>query len=452
MVVRMHWLAERQLKEIFEYYHNVAGQRTADKIVLKIWQSVGSLGAMPFMAPVVSPMQAHAQSIRARYPGAKVVFIGPCVSKKAEAERFEDQVDCVLTFQELDTWFEQENIDHPEASNAPDEGCGRARLFPVTGGILRTMNKSNPNYNYIAVDGMDNCIAALKDITLGGISNCFIEMSACSGGCILGPAMSREGGRIRGETLINAYAREEDFRIPPLGVKDLYRQLRFNTRPRPRFGERAVTEILRKIGKSKPEDELNCGSCGYETCREKASAVLEGKATLEMCLPYLMTRAQSFSDTILKNTPNGIVVLSEALEIRQINAAAQRILNVKQEEDVLGRNIVCLMDSEMFVKVLSGDGPIYDSRQYLAEYGRYVKLTVLHDKDSALLIGIMRDVTETETTRTTRREVADRTLRVTDEVIERQMRTVQEIASLLGETAAETKIALTKLKETLRDD
>lgn len=408
---------------------------------------------IPCMAPVVSPMQAHARSIRAQHPGARVVFIGPCISKKAEAERYPDYVDCALTFEELDAWLQAENRQLACADAPPQKGAGgKARLFPITGGILRTMEKKNPHYDYIAVDGMDNCIAALRDIAAGNLQNCFVEMSACSGSCVGGPAMSREAGFIRGASRINAYAAPEDFEVPPLHMADMEKKLQFNVHPRPRFGEKAVADVLRKIGKTRPEDELNCGSCGYDTCREKAAAVLAGKANLEMCLPYLMNRAQSFSDTIVKNTPNGIVVLNEALEIQQINEAAQRILNVKREEDVLARNVMCLMDPALFLQVLDGTGPVYDSRQYLTEYGRYVNLTVLHDKGYGVLIGIMRDITETETARAARREMADKTVRVTDEVIARQMRTVQEIASLLGETAAETKIALTKLKETLRND
>lgn len=407
--------------------------------------------ALPCMAPVISPMQAHAHSLRARHPGGRVVFIGPCISKKAEAEQYPEYVDCALTFEELDAWFAGAGV-APAGGPAQKDGAGRARLFPTTGGILRTMERKNPDYHYMAIDGMDNCIAALKDIAAGSLANCFVEMSACSGSCIGGPAMSREAGLVRGASRVNQYAAPRDFDVAALPAADMEKQLRFNVHPRPRFGEKAIDETLRKMGKIRPEDELNCGSCGYDTCREKAAAVLAGKASLEMCLPYLMNKAQSFSDTIIKNTPNGVVVLNEALEVQQINGAALRILNVKHEGDVLERNVMCLMDPGLFLQVLDGTGPVYDSRQYLTEYGRYVKLTVLHDKDYGLLIGIMRDVTETEMARAARREVADKTVRVTDEVIDRQMRTVQEIASLLGETAAETKIALTKLKETLRDD
>jgi iron only hydrogenase large subunit-like protein/uncharacterized Fe-S cluster-containing protein len=409
--------------------------------------------ALPDMAQVISPMQAHAQSIRMGHPDAKVIFIGPCISKKAEAEDYPGYVDCVLTFRELSTWFAQEGVVLPESGGpADEEASGKARLFPTLGGVLRSMEKKNPHYSYIAVDGIIECLAAFKDISEGHLSNCFIEMSACSGSCIGGPAMSHDTGRVRGSSAINAYATEGDFATVDIPVDEMAKKLEFDVQPDPKFSDEAITETLRKIGKAKPEDELNCGSCGYDTCREKAAAVLTGKATLEMCLPYLMSRVQSFSDTIIKNMPSGIVVLNEDMEIQQINNEACRIFNVKKASDVAGQNVVCLMAPTLFFKALDGDGKVFESRQYLAEYRRFVQITVLHDKENSLIIGILRDVTETETALVARREAAENTVRVTDEVIAKQMRTVQEIASLLGETAAETKIALTKLKETLNDD
>ncbi len=407
----------------------------------------------PLLAPVVSPMQAHCAMLKAQYPGAKTVFIGPCISKKAEAEEYPGIVDCVLTFEELGAWLAEAGVElRGEEKAQAKDAEGKARLFPTAGGILRSMEKANPDYHYIALDGMTKCIAALEDVASGELKNCFIEMSACISSCVGGPAMGRGGGPVRREALVDAYAPQADFSIEALPRAEMEKQIHYNVPARPRFGEAAIIEVLKKIGKTRPEDELNCGSCGYETCREKAQAVLAGKASLEMCMPYLMSKAQSFSDTIIKNTPNGVIVLSDALEVQQMNRAACRILNVRSEEDVLGRNIVCLMEPSLFLDVLDGERPVYDRRQYLAEYDRYVQFSAMRDKESGLLIGIMRDITDSETAKAARREMAEKTVQVTDEVIERQMRTVQEIASLLGETAAETQIALTKLKETLSHD
>lgn len=405
------------------------------------------------MAPVITPMQAHGHSLKSRFPGAKVVFVGPCISKKAEADRYPEYIDCVLTFEELDEWLCDLGIEPPTgAVKRTGDKTGKARLFPVAGGILRTMERKNADYDYITIDGMEECMDALKDISEGNLSHCFIEMSACRGSCIAGPAMSRSVGLIRGNSRIDAYAPAEDFQVQPPQTKEMERRLQFDLRPKYNFGEQAILDVLAKIGKTRPEDELNCGTCGYDSCREKAAAVLAGKANLEMCLPYLMQKAQSFSDTIIKNTPNGIIVLSDELVVQQINTAACSILSLKHPDDALGSHVACLMEPTLFLQVLDGATGIYERRLYLTEYDRYVRLTVLRDRESGLLIGIMRDVTETENARVARREMSAHTLKVTDEVIDRQMRTVQEIASLLGETAAETKIALTKLKETLRND
>lgn len=408
---------------------------------------------LPAMAPVISPMQAHAKSLKERHPGAKVVFIGPCISKKAEVEAYPGCVDVALTFMELDLWLAEAAVALPQAetTSAPAEK-GKSRLFPIPGGILRTMARDNPDYEYLAIDGMDNCIAALKDIAAGNLGRCFVEMSACNGSCIGGPAMSHDFGVIRSTSRVNAYARCRDFDVPPLPAGMMAKKLEFAVIPKPRFGTKAIEEVLGKLGKTKPENELNCGSCGYETCREKAAAVLEGKANLEMCLPYLMEKTKSFSDAIIKNTPNGIMVLDEDLQIQQINGVARKIFNVKHEADVIKRNVSCLLDPDLFIQALTTGEGLRDSRQYLTEYGRYVQFTIVQDVEYGLLIAILRDVTESERTRIVRREVSEKTIQVTDEVIAHQMRTVQEIASLLGETAAETKIALTKLKETLRDD
>jgi uncharacterized Fe-S cluster-containing protein len=206
------------------------------------------------------------------------------------------------------------------------------------------------------------------------------------------------------------------------------------------------------MSKFKPEDELNCGSCGYNTCREKAAAIVEGKADISMCLPYLMERVTSFSDTIINNSPNGVLLLSETLEIQQINAAACEITRVKQPQDVLGQHVSCILDPIQFLTVVNTHQNLYEERIYLEEYDRYIMLTLIFDNIYNVVIGIMRDVTVIEKNNEEQKERNRKTMEVTDKVIERQMRIVQEIASLLGETTAETKVAFTKLKETLRDE
>lgn len=171
-----------------------------------------------------------------------------------------------------------------------------------------------------------------------------------------------------------------------------------------------------------------------------------------MCLPFLKDKAESFSDNIVKNTPNGLFVLNENLEVQQINASARNIMNIRSESDVLGEQVIRIMDPKPFMDVLQTGRDLRDFRTYLAEYNKFVKYTIIHDKDYHLLICIMRDETEEQTARLKKEDISRQTVEIADKVIDKQMRIVQEIASLLGETAAETKIALSKLKESISDE
>ena len=406
---------------------------------------------LPYLAPVLSPMLAHGQDIKKRCPGAKVVFIGPCVAKKDEADRYPDMIDAVMTFEELTRWFQAENIQLEQESDNKEES--RARLFPTTGGILKTMVCDQPEYTYLAIDGTENCINALRDIEKGGLSKCFIEMSACAGSCIGGPVMEKyHKTPIKDFARVSAYAGEKDFDVaqPPKAQVSKYMESIVSKAKYP--DEAEIAAILRQMGKTKPEDELNCGSCGYNTCREKAVAIYQGKADLTMCLPFLKEKAESFSDNILKNTPNGILVLNEDLEVQQINGAACAIMNLRYASDVLGEPVVRILDPKDFLEVRNTGRSIRDQRIYLAEYRRYVDETILYDREARAILCIMRDVTEEESARERKENISRQTIEVADNVVDKQMRIVQEIASLLGETAAETKIALTKLKESISDE
>ena len=406
---------------------------------------------LPYLADVVSPMQAHCKDIKTRNPNAKTVFIGPCVAKKDEAEHYEGIVDAVLTFEELTNWLDSEKIELDQEIY-PNENS-RARFFPTTGGVLKTMSQDMPEYTYLALDGVDNCIEALKDIENGKIHNCFIEMSACVGSCISGPVMEKfRRSPIHDYAAVARFAGKKDFEVIQPDVVAMKKHFEFIEQRSPVPTESELTDILHQMGKFRPSQELNCGSCGYNTCREKAIAIYQGKAEISMCLPYLKDKAESFSDTIVKNTPNGLIVLNEKLEVQQINNAALRIMNLRSPKDVLGDQVIRILDPTVFANVLHSGNGVYNERTYLAEYGRYVEQTVVYDRESRMLICIMRDVTDEEHEREKKEDISRQTVEVADKVVEKQMRIVQEIASLLGETAAETKIALAKLKESISDD
>ncbi|MBQ8849150.1 MAG: PAS domain-containing protein [Clostridia bacterium] len=438
-------------------YERMLAEEDRDIVISSCCHSVNLLiqkyfpASLKYLADVMSPMQAHCSDIKKRIPNAKTVFIGPCVAKKDEGEYYEGIVDAVLTFEELTNWMKAEHIEPERETDADEES--RARFFPTTGGVLKTMAQNAVGYTYVAVDGVENCISALKDIENGNVHKCFIEMSACAGSCIGGPVMEKyHRSPIKDYMTVATYAGERDFSVAQPSSPELRKNFSFIEHKLATPSEAEIMSALRQMGKFKASDELNCGSCGYNSCREKAIAICQGKAEISMCLPFLKDKAESFSDTIVKNTPNGLIVLNTNLEVQQINAAARKIMNIRAESDVLGESVVRILDPAVFLQVKNSGRSVRDQRIYLAEYKRYVEQTVVYDEDSRLLVGIMRDVTDEEAAREKKESISRQTVEVADKVVEKQMRIVQEIASLLGETAAETKIALTKLKESIGDE
>lgn len=406
---------------------------------------------LPYLADVLSPMQAHCADLKRRHPGAKTVFIGPCVAKKDEAAHYDGIVDAVLTYEELTEWLNHEGIVLEKEMDSQQES--RARFFPTTGGILKTMNLDAPGYRYMAIDGIENCISALKDIENGNIHHAFIEMSSCVGSCVGGPVMEKyHPSPVREYIAVAEYAGDKDFVVEQPDSNDLRKHFSLIERENKMPSEYEINAALRQMGKMSKRDELNCGSCGYNTCREKAIAICQGKAEASMCLPYLQKKAEGFSDRIVNNTPNGIIVLNDAFEVQQINEAAMDIMNIRSASDVLGEQVVRIMDPAVFYEVQKKKFNVHNRRVYLAEYKRYVELTVVYDTDNHLFIGIMRDITDEEKEREKKESISKQTIETADKVVDKQMRIVQEIASLLGETAAETKIALTKLKESIKDE
>ena len=439
-------------------YERMLKEDERDVIITSCCHSVNLLiqkyfpSLLGYLADVVSPMQAHCQDIKKRFPNAKTVFIGPCVAKKDEAEHYEGIVDAVLTFEELTTMLDEKGIELKSEIDTTKES--RARFFPTTGGILKTMTEKPEGYTYIALDGVENCIDALRDIENGKIHKCFVEMSACTGSCIGGPVMEKyhRSSRIKDYISVTDYAGEEDFDVSTPSFPEVRKQFEYIEHRLAEPSETEIMNVLRQMGKFKPSQELNCGSCGYNTCREKAKAVCQGKAEISMCLPFLKDKAESFSDAIVKNTPNGLIVLNENLEVQQINEAARQIMNIRQTSDILGDQVVRILDPSLFIEVRNTGRDIRNRIVYLAEYKKYVEQSVVFDRDTHLLIGIIRDITEEQLQRERRESMKSQTIEVADRVVDKQMRIVQEIASLLGETAAETKIALSKLKESISDE
>lgn len=434
-------------------YEKMIASGKHDVIISSCCHSVNALiqkyypSVLPYLADVLSPMLAHCRVIKEENPGACAVFIGPCISKKEEAELY-GECDVALTYEELEAWMNEAGVVPAGDSTEPDEGK-RGRFFPIKGGIIKSMHTENTGFTYLAVDGVQSCIAAIKEIESGALKNCFIEMNACEGACINGPAISHHHKPLlSGEVKVVAFAGDDEFRVAmPI---DTFKNIPYIGTHEKIPGEAAIKEILAKMGKTSPEQELNCGSCGYPTCREKAIAVYQGKADLSMCLPFLKEKAETFSGYVINNTPNAIFVLDENLCVQQINKAGCALFNLKTPSDILGSPIVRLLNPADYLGVMTSGVPIKEKKHYLAEYKKYVAETIVYDHEYHIVFSIMRDITSEEERQSERSELCNKTVAITNEVIEKQMRVVQEIASLLGETTAETKIALTQLKDALQ--
>lgn len=442
-------------------YEKMVENRAQDVIISSCCSTVVTMiqkyhpSILKYVAPILSPMQTHAKLIKEANPDAYVVFIGPCISKKHEAESYSGYVDCVLTFDELNDWFSDEEVDLPAAPEALDSTKYLSRFFPVSGGILKTMKK-DPEFAYITVDGMENCLEAIGEIEKGSLKNCFIEMSACPGSCINGPSIRRHkhsvlSSKMRTENYASGHAEhicyENDYNIT--SNIDLSKNISDERIHVVMPGEAQIDEILRKMGKTKKEDELNCGTCGYATCRDKAVAVYFGKAEISMCLPYMMEKAASLSDKIIEATPNAIITVDKELNIRQINDACLELFGIADAKDVIGKNVSMIMSADNFLSVLDGDERLITTKEFLAEYNLVAEQTFIYDSPNGIAICIMRDVTEREHIMDKNRQMKNEAAGIADKVIEKQMRIIQEIASLLGETTAETKIALTELKNSI---
>ena len=403
---------------------------------------------IPYLAPVISPMHAHAKLLKEQCPDAKVVFVSPCISKKDEVDQYCDgAVDCTITFDELYDWLQEEGI--AIDASLDDQERYRSRFFPETGGILKSMDH-DPSCHYLAVDGVENCRHALEEIQAGGLRGCFIEMSACSGSCVNGPAMPKAvRGVLTGQTYVEDSAdpvKDYDVRPEPLN-KHIVMDRPSLEMP----GEGAIEEILAKIGKHRPEDMLNCGACGYPTCRDKAIAVYQGKAELEMCQPYMKERAESVSNNVLDATPNAIIAVDDSLTIQQFNRAAYTLYGIDPAVDMTGHPADEVYDVAELAEVVDSRQNILSERCLLECRGIYVEKSIVYDEEHRLLLIFLKDINKEE--QEAKRAAAMRrdTIEITDQVISKQMRVVQEIASLLGETTAETKIALTKLKNSMAD-
>jgi len=412
--------------------------------------------ALPYLAPVDSPAVVHAKMIKEKNSDTKVVFIGPCIAKKMEASESE-VIDEVLTFEDLVKLFDTHNINLDNISKLPMDSANKvrnkAKYFPIPRGIIKSFESYPEGYEYIAVDGVEHCFDILRNIN--EVSGIFLELNSCEHACVNGPcSLTKYGDTIKSNAQIRSYVRKE-LENSNAGeiccnsdISAEHPRLRSSDLP---GTDKQIEAILAKTGKLKPEDELNCGVCGYTTCRAKAWAVLNGYADIDMCLPYMRKRAESMSYEIIQNSPNGIIVIDSDLKIVDINSKALELRGISGY-NVKGQYVVDYFDPTDFVMALNDEKNILRKKMHIPQTDSYVELSITYLKEHKVMFAIMKDITSGVNYNDKLSKVKLETFETTDEVIKKQMRVAQEIASLLGETTAETKVALLKLKKTLQEE
>lgn len=405
------------------------------------------------LAPVPSPAVAHARMLRkAHGEDIKVIFIGPCISKKYEGEK-SDVIDAVLMYDELRDWLHKECIptDGSEDDKAREMHNTLSRVYPVPGGILKTIpTEKRQHYKSIAVDGLDRCIQTLKDIRDHKITGYILEMSSCVDSCVGGPGIrEHDVPFLMSKDAVYNFSRKQNTGEMPASEQvcvDMLAQYKSANLRKDIPTEEEIRQILRSIGKNTPADMLNCGACGYNTCREKAIAVFQGKANLKMCLPYMRQRAESISNTILDNTPNGLITLDRQFNILQFNRAAAQMLNL--DNLCLGMNIEAFLVMDELKKIREDGKDVMNVRCKTAIYDVMVEQSIVALPDHGYLV-LLKDITAEEESMREMDKMRQETIATAQAVIDKQMRVAQEIASLLGETTGETKAALLKLKESV---
>ena len=420
---------------------------------------------VPSLAPVVSPMIASGRIIKQRLGSdTRVVFIGPCIAKRKEARdpRHADAVDGVISFDELKRWLAEEEIRIDSCEDEPFPfNPAVNRLYPVTGGVLASVRaglseEAAHHYRQFCVHGLSNCIELCRDIEAGSVHRCVIEMNSCENACIKGPAVSGKG--------VYPYKIKLDMqdaiRPEPVSREALQRSLegvcldmQFEDRSHDEAlpTEEEIRQILARTGKHSPEDELNCGACGYASCREKAIAVFQGKAELEMCIPYLTAQAESMANLILAESPNALIITDASLRILEYASVGERFFHVGREQALKSR-LSDLIDPQDCETVQRTHHNIYGKKVYYKAYDLWTLQNIVYipRQNSTLMTFI--DITAQEKRVQQEQATRNATIEMAQNVIRNQMFTAQKIASLLGETTAETKMTLTKLMDAMQNN
>lgn len=455
---------------VTEEYARLLREASMENIITTCCPSVNDLieiyypQLVPCLAPVVSPMVAHGKLLKKEYgQDAKVVFIGPCIAKKKESQdgRHDDCIDAVINFNDLHQWLREADIQIEDCEDVPFVKADPKvnRLYPVTNGVVNSVLATEgraDDYRKFYVHGIRNCIDLCESMSRGEISGCFIEMNMCSGGCIKGPT-------VEDETISRFKVKldmEETIAREPVQAKTVAAMEEGITLEK-RYKDRSpndvmpteeeVRAILKKIGKVRPEDELNCGACGYATCREKAVAVFQKKAEINMCIPYMHDKAESLANLVMETSPNVVLIVDKDMKIMEYSAVGEKYFG-KTRAEALEMYLYEFIDPVDFQWVYDSHQNIHGKKITYPEYHLSTLQNIVYVEQQDVVLATFIDITKEEEQMQQDYEKKLETIDLAQKVIHKQMLVAQEIAGLLGETTADTKTTLTKLCRSLLED
>ena len=410
---------------------------------------------IPQLAPVKIPSGMHVHMLRDEFgPDAVIAFMGSCLAEKDRSRT--TRPDCVLSFEDFRRWMEEEKIclEDCEPDEGSDEYLGANLRYSLSGGLLRAVRAEEEargitdHYRKLYASSVEDCKEICEAIQSGAVNNCFIEMNTCHGGCINGTEASRRTTgfklKLELEEALPKYPADRGWLSEKMAKYQAVRGFTDRSVKEKMPTEEQIREILSATGKMHPDQDLNCGACGYSTCRAKAIAVFQGKAELEMCIPYLHKRASSLAHMIMETTPNAILILDENLRILDCSAAVQSFFGLPAEkmyQHVLSEFMATGDVQEVFDSHISVQGKrvMYPERNLIT----FQNIAYVPESDYVILTII--DVTAEEQQMEKEYQKRKETVDLAHNVIYKQMRVAQQIAGLLGETTAETQTTLTKL-------
>jgi iron only hydrogenase large subunit-like protein/uncharacterized Fe-S cluster-containing protein len=402
------------------------------------------------LVPVASPMLAHARWLKQRFgTDTRVVFIGPCVAKKAEAERADvaGTVDAVLTFEELGEWLAQESIALSACEESEfDEVAGEARLYPLPEGALRTAHlvKRELGREAFSVSGFSDVEHALELLSSEPSSR-VVEPLFCPGGCANGPATASKRNLHARRFAVEQHASATGKCV----TATVDNGLLIDRGPAAQIpdvipvSESSIEEMLARTGKTAPEDRLDCGACGYASCRDNAIAAVRGMAEPDMCIPHMRRLAEMRTDRILEASPNGIVVLDAHFQILSMNPAFRRLF--RSGETMLGKHISELMDPEPFMRIAAGPAHHLELTVSHTRFGVLCHEILYELKAAQQYVGFFVDISENQSDQHKLEQLRLQTIAQAQELLDHQVAIAQQLAQFLGESTAKGEVLVENL-------